>query len=111
MQYLYCGGFSSTPKNRVFNTPGRIRTCDLRIRNPLNQNDKLLKSKELQTQGSGAYKPAYKDNPKIDSNQDKNDTQNLPPDLAEIVALWLELPGHIKAAIKALVQTYNKGIE
>jgi len=111
MQYLYCGGFSSTPKNRVFNTPGRIRTCDLRIRNPLRENDNSSDNKDLQSAAITAYKPAYKDNPKIESNQDKNDTQNLPPDLAEIVAIWLELPGHIKAAIKALVQTYNKGIE
>jgi len=40
--------------------------------------------------------------------QGQIDVKNLPPDLAEIVAAWPELPGHIKAAIKALVQTYNK---
>jgi len=37
------------------------------------------------------------------------DTPNLPPDLAEIVALWPELPEYFKAAIKALVQTYRDG--
>ena len=31
------------------------------------------------------------------------DTQNLPADLVEIVAVWPKLPEHIKAAIKALV--------
>lgn len=33
------------------------------------------------------------------------------PDLAEIVVVWLGLPEHIKAAIKALVQTHIKGIK
>jgi hypothetical protein len=37
----------------------------------------------------------------------KIDTQNLPDDLAEIVAAWTQLPEYIKAAIKALVQTHN----
>jgi len=37
------------------------------------------------------------------------DTKKLPSDLAEIVAVWPELPGHIKAAIKALIQTHTKG--
>ena len=34
-----------------------------------------------------------------------------PSDLAEIVQLWPELPEHIKAAIKALVQTHNTEIK
>jgi hypothetical protein len=37
------------------------------------------------------------------------DTQNLLPDLAEIVTIWPELPEHIKAAIKALIQTHKYG--
>jgi hypothetical protein len=41
--------------------------------------------------------------------QGKIDTENLPDDLAQIVSVWPELPGHIKAAIKALVQTYFQG--
>ena len=39
-----------------------------------------------------------------DTNQEN--VQNLPDDLAEIVAVWPELPEHIKAAIKALVKTH-----
>jgi hypothetical protein len=38
--------------------------------------------------------------------QGQIDTSELPPDLAEIIAVWPELLVHIKAAIKALVQTY-----
>jgi hypothetical protein len=39
--------------------------------------------------------------------QGKTDTQDLPPDLAEIVAVWPVLPEHIRAAIKALVQAHH----
>jgi hypothetical protein len=39
--------------------------------------------------------------------QGEIDTSELPPDLAEIVAVWPELPVHIKAAIKALIQTHD----
>jgi hypothetical protein len=56
---------------------------------------------------SGAYKPAYKENPKTA----KNLAETLPADLAEIVAVWPDLPVHIKAAIKALVQTHFMGIK
>jgi hypothetical protein len=30
--------------------------------------------------------------------------QELPPDLVKTVAAWLQLPQHIKAAIKALIK-------
>jgi hypothetical protein len=98
---------NSVKKRSYKNTPGRTRTSDLRIRNPLDENDKPLNINDLTIQESGAYKPAYKNNPKIGSNQDKNDTRNLPTDLAEIVAVWPELSEHIKAAIKALIQIHK----
>jgi hypothetical protein len=87
------------------NTPEGIRTSDLRIRNPLSENDKPIDNKELPQADSGAYKPAYKDNPKMTQNQ----PQNQPDDLAEIVSVWPKLPEYIKLAIKALVQTHIKG--
>jgi hypothetical protein len=40
--------------------------------------------------------------------QGKINTCNLTADLAEIVAIWPKLPEHIKAAIKALVQTHKR---
>ena len=55
----------------------------------------------LEKEPPSAYTPAYKDKPKSGQNQ----AQNLPDDLAEIVAVWPELPEHIMAAIKALVET------
>jgi hypothetical protein len=40
-----------------------------------------------------------------------HDTPELPKDLIGIVAIWPELPDHIKAAIKALVQTHEHETE
>jgi len=39
--------------------------------------------------------------------QPKIDTSGLPSDLAEIVAVWPELPEYIKAAIKAMIETFR----
>jgi hypothetical protein len=41
--------------------------------------------------------------------QGKIDTPELSPDLAEIVNIWPELPEHIKAAFKALIQSHIHG--
>jgi len=73
------------------------------IKSQLSKNTNNKQNKDLQQGESGAYKPAYKEKPKTG----KIDTSELPPDLAEIVAVWLELPEHIKAAIKALVETHK----
>ncbi|MHC4075946.1 MAG: hypothetical protein ACYSRZ_05980 [Planctomycetota bacterium] len=68
---------------------------------PKNDND--CKNKDLQQAESSAYKPTYKQNPKTGQNE----SVELPSDLAEIVAVWTSLPEHIRAAIKALVETHK----
>ena len=40
-------------------------------------------------------------------NQGKIDTPELPSDLTKIVAVWPDLPEHIRAAVEALIQTHN----
>jgi len=67
----------------------------------LQQNDKTLNNKDLQHVESGSYKPAYKQNPKTGQNE----PVELPPELAEIVEAWPELPEPIKNAILSMVQT------
>jgi len=83
--------------------PERVK----RFSRPSPENSNQYNSKDLQPQPSGAYKPAYKENLKMAENQG----QNLSPELAKIVAVWPELPEHIKAAIKALIQPYCKEAE
>jgi hypothetical protein len=39
----------------------------------------------------------------------EDETASLTADLVEIVAVWPELPDHIKAAIKTLVQSSMQG--
>jgi hypothetical protein len=71
----------------------------------LPKNSKSCNDKALHGTQKGAYKPAYKKYQKTAGNQ----PQDIPTELAEIVAVWAELPVHIKAAIKALVQTHIQG--
>jgi len=82
------------------------RTLNLRIDSPMVQNDKSCHSKELQQAGKGAYKPAYKNISEIAENKTQIDIRKLPTELADIVTVWHKLPEHIKAAVKALIQTH-----
>jgi hypothetical protein len=77
------------------------RTRNLRFRRPTLENPNSDDDKDLEQSQTGAYKPAYKNNPEAAQNQ----AQNLSDDLVEIVMVWPELPEHIKAAIKALVHS------
>jgi hypothetical protein len=71
------------------------------------KNAKSCNIKDLQDAQKVAYKPAYKKYQKTAGNQ----LQNVPTELAEIVAVWPELPEDIKAAIKALVLIHTKESE
>ncbi len=81
----------------------RAKICR-RIQCPLPKNSKSCNIKDLQITQKGAYKPAYKKLQKTTENE----LLNVPTEVAEIVAVWPELPDYIKAAIKALVQTYKE---
>jgi len=77
----------------------------------LSKNRKSLNDKDIQIAQKGAYKPAYKKFQKSPGDQLQDMSQNMPVELAEIVAIWHDLPAHIKAAIKALIHICNKGVE
>jgi hypothetical protein len=94
----------SLGKTVLLNGRYRTRACDPLIKSQLTENHKTKENKDLQQVKTGAYKPAYKKYQETAANQ----PQDLPTELAEIVAVWPELPEHIKAAIKALVQTQLK---
>jgi hypothetical protein len=76
---------------------------------PLVKNDKDVNNKDLANNNSVMDRKTDRKNIKTIEKQGKIDTSELPSDLAEIVALWPELPEHIKAAIKALIETHTKG--
>ena len=75
-----------------------------RFSRPSPENGKGQSHKDLREAQSGAYKQAYKENPKTA----ENDASELPSDLGEIVTVWPKLPEHIKAAVMALVQTHKQ---
>ena len=86
--------------NNLTTTPARIRTWDLRIRNPLPKNGKPCNDSDLSSDDKGAYTPAYKEFQKTLPNQ----IPVLPQELADIVEAWPRLPDSIKSAILTLVK-------
>ena len=64
-------------------------------------NRRLNQDKPLQKQH-------LQENPKTDLAEFLALLQEKDPDLAKIIEAWPNMPGHIKAAIKALVRSYQE---
>jgi len=64
------------------------------------KNSKPILNKDLPQAGNSAYKSAYKQNRKITPNK----AQGLPSDLAEILAVWPELPVHTYLLFRAVLR-------
>ncbi len=69
--------------------------------------DNNLKNKDLQNPPQGRCTKRRTQEPEKGQKTINNQAHQLPADLAEIVAVWPDLPEHIKAAIKTLVEAHK----
>jgi hypothetical protein len=76
---------------------------------PVATKSQATEKQQLTTQGKSSVQTSVQTKSGNGLKSTTNKGQKLPADLAEIVVVWPELPEHIKAAIKALVQTHSKG--
>jgi len=67
------------------------------------QKIQLLKTQRLAKHQKEQLTPQLTPN---SQKQPEIDTENLPDDLAEVVAAWPELPEHIKKTIKTLIEAH-----
>jgi hypothetical protein len=66
----------------------------------------VAEDQEVTTPKKRCVQTSVQTRPENGAKTGKIDTPRLSADLAEIVAVWADLPEHIKTAIKALVQTH-----
>lgn len=78
-------------QDEIISTPARTRTSNLQFRRPTTDTDQVANSRELTKNGQNYF-----------AINVVNFIQNE-PELQLIIEVWPELPGHIKAAIKALI--------
>ena len=99
------------PDTQVHRLKRRLKTEQEGFESPLPFGDTVFKTdawktnsseyKDLPEAKTTVYKTAYKENPK----QGKNVTSKKSPDLAEIIAIWPQLPSAFRSAIVAIVRT------
>ncbi len=97
-------------RSGVFTANGRIRTPGTGVypydglANRCTKNTSAEKARACETTKTQLTPQLTPESGK----QGEIDIQNLPPDLAEMVAVWLELPEHIRKTFRDLVQPYFK---
>ena len=77
-------------------TPGRGRTYDLRIRNPLLDRRKQQNGHDLEPSEIPGCTPGC---------TSQTETAPIDADLVKVIGTWPTLPEHLKAAVLALVAT------
>jgi len=71
---------------------------------PVCESSQVQAKQQLSNKPNKRLQTSLQKNPENGQNQG----QKLPPELAEIVAVWPDLPEHIKAAVMALIQTHKR---
>ena len=78
---------------------------------PIPTKSQTTETKQLTASNKSSVQTSVQTKTENTPKRAESQPQNLPPDLAEIVAVWPELPGHIRQAIRMLVQGYSKETE